>query len=167
VNCQSVSVAALAGLGLMLAAGAASAATATGTLSVEVTIVDECKVQNAPLLNFGAAQGVLDDEVEVATTISIQCTNNTAYNVGLNAGTGTGATVANRLLTSGGGATVTYSLYRDSAHTLVWGETIGTNTVPGTGDGDVQDLDVYGQIPAQTTPAAGVYSDTVTITVTY
>jgi spore coat protein U-like protein len=49
----------------------------------------------------------------------------------------------------------------------VWGTTIGTNTVSATGNGASQSYTVYGQVPAQTTPAAAVYTDTITVTVTY
>jgi spore coat protein U-like protein len=166
VKCNSVSIAALAAVGLILGAGAASAGTATGTLPVQVTIVSVCSVQGAPLLDFGS-QTVLDTAQDGATTIGIQCANTTPYKVRLSAGTGTGATVANRLLTSGAAATVSYSLYRDAARTLVWGETDDTNTVADIGDGSVQSFDVYGRIPAQTTPAPGVYTDSVTVTVAW
>jgi spore coat protein U-like protein len=159
-------VAALGALGFLLGAEAASAATATGDLPVQVTIVAECAVQSAPLLNFGDTVGLLDSAVDGSSTLGIQCTNSTGYIVRLDAGDGTGATIANRLLT-GGGATVGYSLYRDAARTLVWGETDGTNTVAGTGNGAVQTINVYGRIPVQTTPAPGLYTDTVTVTVSY
>ncbi|MGH0282297.1 spore coat protein U domain-containing protein [Sinorhizobium meliloti] len=49
----------------------------------------------------------------------------------------------------------------------MWGVTAGTDVVSGTGNGNVQNLTAYGRAPAQTTPAAGVYSDIVAITVTY
>jgi spore coat protein U-like protein len=165
--CKSVAAAVLGAVGLMLGAEAASAASpATGTLPVQVTIVADCKVQSAPVLNFGDAQGLLDSAVNGSTTLGIQCTNSTGYNVRLDAGSGAGATVANRLMT-GGGATVSYTLYRDAARTQVWGVTDGTNTVAGTGNGAVQTINVYGQIPAQTTPAPGAYTDTVQVTVSY
>jgi spore coat protein U-like protein len=167
VTDQSVSVVALAAVGLILGAGAAVAATDTGNLSVRVRIVDECKVQNAPVLDFGNAQGVLDAAVDASTSIDIQCTNTTPYNVWLDAGAGAGATVADRLLTSGAGATISYSLYQDAARAQVWGVTEGTDTVADTGDGDVQTFTVYGRIPAQTTPAPGLYTDLVMITVDY
>ncbi|MBS0432870.1 MAG: spore coat protein U domain-containing protein, partial [Proteobacteria bacterium] len=51
--------------------------------------------------------------------------------------------------------------------TVVWGNTIGTNTVASTGTGSAQAFTVYGQVPAQTTPPAAVYNDTVNVTVTY
>jgi spore coat protein U-like protein len=167
VTCQSVSVVALAAAGLILGAGAAVAGTDTGNLSVQVRIVDECKVQNDPTLDFGNAQGLLDAPVDATTTIDIQCTDTTPYNVWLDKGGGAGATVADRRLTSGAGATISYSLYQDAAHAQVWGVTEGTDTVADTGDGDVQTFTVHGRIPAQTTPAPGLYTDLVMITVDY
>jgi spore coat protein U-like protein len=90
----------------------------------------------------------------------------TPYNIGLDAGTGSGATVAVRKM-SNGGNTVNYSLYSDSGRSTVWGNTVGTDTVAATGNGTSQSYTVYGRVPAQTTPAAATYTDTITVTVTY
>jgi spore coat protein U-like protein len=49
----------------------------------------------------------------------------------------------------------------------VWGNTVGTDTVAATGSGAAQSYTVYGRITAQTTPAPGTYTDTITVTVTY
>jgi spore coat protein U-like protein len=51
--------------------------------------------------------------------------------------------------------------------TTNWGNTVGTDTVAGTGNGSGQVYTVYGQISAQTTPAPGTYNDTITVTITY
>ena len=48
-----------------------------------------------------------------------------------------------------------------------WGNTVGTDTVSGTGNGNAQTLNVYGQIGSQTTPQPGAYADTVNVTVTF
>jgi spore coat protein U-like protein len=142
-----------------------SALTVTSTFSAQVTLTASCVINSASTLNFGS-QGVLTANVDNTSTLQVQCTNTTPYNIGLDAGTGSGATMAARKMTSGG-ATVTYSLYSDSGRSTVWGNTVGTDTVPGTGNGASQSFTVYGRVPAQTTPASGTYTDTVTITVTY
>ena len=49
----------------------------------------------------------------------------------------------------------------------MWGNTVGTNTIAGTGSGGSQSYTVYGRVPPQTTPAAATYTDTITVTVTY
>ena len=141
------------------------AATATSTFTVQVTLTASCTVNSASNLNFGN-QGVLTAAVNQTSTLGIQCTNTTPFNIGLDAGTGTGATVAVRKMTSGANV-VNYSLYQDSAHATVWGNTVGTNSVAATGNGASQSYTIYGQVPAQTTPAPGTYTDTITVTVTY
>jgi spore coat protein U-like protein len=137
--------------------------TSTST-SASATVVTNCNI-SATNLNFGTV-GLLTANVDTTTTVAVQCTNATPYNVGLNAGTGTGATVASRKMTSGT-KTVTYSLYSNSGRTTVWGNTVGTDTVTGTGSGSNQSLTVYGRVLAQTTPAPATYTDTIVATVTY
>jgi spore coat protein U-like protein len=58
-------------------------------------------------------------------------------------------------------------LYSNAGRTTVWGNTVGTDTVAGTGTGATQSLTVYGRVPVQSTPGAGTYTDTVITTVTY
>ena len=145
--------------------GLALAATATTSFQVQLTIEAQCLINSTSTLSFGT-QGVLSANVDQTSTVQIQCTNTTPYTIGLDAGTGTGATVATRKLT-GGGATINYSLYSDAARTSVWGTTIGSNTVASTGTGASQSFTVYGRIPAQTTPAPATYTETITVTVTY
>jgi len=130
-----------------------------------MTLTSSCVINSASTLNFGST-GVLVAAVNGTSTIQVQCTNTTPYNIGLDAGTGSGATVTTRKMTNGAN-TINYSLYQDSGHATVWGTTIGTNTVSATGNGASQSYTVYGQVPAQTTPAAAVYTDTITVTVTY
>ncbi|RDE07131.1 spore coat U domain-containing protein [Sphingomonas aracearum] len=138
----------------------------TTQFQVTLTIQAECRLTSASDLAFGNT-GVIQAAITSTSNIGVQCTNTTPYNIGLNAGAGTGATVDARRMTSGAGATVTYQLFRDAARTQIWGNTAGTNTLAGTGNGAVQTVQVYGLVPAQTTPAAGSYTDTVQVTVTF
>ncbi|AEG58263.1 spore coat U domain-containing protein [Sinorhizobium meliloti] len=151
---------------MMTLLGPAMGATATGNMTVRITIQAECKIQTSGDLDFGT-RGVIDANVDQTSTIGVQCTSGQTYNVGLSAGAGAGATTSIRKMTGPAAATINYALYRDTARTQLWGVTIGTDTVAGTGNGDVQNLTVYGRVPPQVTPAAGVYTDTVAITVTY
>jgi spore coat protein U-like protein len=137
--------------------------TSTST-SASATVVSSCNV-GATTLNFGS-QGVLNSNVDASSSVTATCTSGTAYNIGLNAGTGPGATVTTRKMTSGG-ATINYSLYGNSARTTNWGTTVGIDTVSGTGSGLGQSYTVYGRVPSQTTPAPATYSDTIVSTVTY
>ena len=155
---------------LLTAAGAALpkaalAGTATTTLGVSLTINAGCNVSSSPVAF--PAQTVLASAVSQSGSISVTCTNTTPYNVGLDKGAGSAASVTNRLMTGPSSATVAYGLYQDSGHATNWGNTIGTDTVTGTGNGNAQTLNVYGQISAQTTPQPGAYADTVNVTVTF
>jgi spore coat protein U-like protein len=132
--------------------------------TVSAALVAGCNV-GATTLNFGST-GSLASAINAASTVTATCTSTTPYNIGLNAGTATGATVTTRKMTSGG-ATINYSLYSDSARTTNWGNTVGTDTVSGTGSGLGQGYTVYGRVPSQTTPAPATYSDTIVSTVTY
>jgi spore coat protein U-like protein len=144
---------------------AALAGTATTTLGVSLTINAGCNVSSSPVAF--PAQTVLASAVNQSGSISVTCTNTTPYNVGLDKGAGSGASVSNRLMTGPSSATVAYGLYQDSGHATNWGNTVGTDTVPGTGNGNAQTLNVYGQIGSQTTPQPGAYADTVNVTVTF
>jgi spore coat protein U-like protein len=158
-------VAALAACFLIGSGNSAYAATATTTMAVQMTINATCLVNSASTLNFGS-QGVLAANVDQTSTIQVTCTNSTPYNIGLNVGTGAGATIATRKMTSGAN-TVNYTLYSNSGRTTLWGNTVGTDTVAATGNGAAQNYTVYGRVPTQTTPAPGSYTDTITVTVTY
>jgi spore coat protein U-like protein len=141
------------------------AATATSTFAVTITLTATCTVSSPNTLAFGT-QGILSANVDAQADFFVTCTTSTPYSVGLNAGTGTGATVAVRKMTSGA-STVNYTIYSDSGRTTVWGNTVSTDTVAGTGTGAAQTLTAFGRVPSQTTPAALSYSDTITVTVTY
>jgi len=151
---------------LLMAVPASQAAPATGSMTVSGTISATCQV-NTSSLAFGTFNPVLNTNLNVNGSVSVSCTNGTTYNVGLNAGSGTGATITNRIMTSGSN-TLTYQIYRDAAQTQNWGNTVGTDTVSGTGNGSAQTITAYGRIVSgQTTAKVGSYTDTVTVTITY
>jgi spore coat protein U-like protein len=141
--------------------------TATATFTVSLTLQASCTIAAAPL-NFGT-QGVIAAAINQTNNLTVDCTNTTPYNVGLDAGTVTGSTVAARLMagTATGNTTTTvgFQLYQDAGRATVWGNTQGTNTVAGTGSGAVQTITVFGQVPVQTTPRPDTYSTVVTATV--
>jgi len=158
--------------GLAIAAGPAAATTTTQTFSVQLQIQAQCVINSTATLNFGSA-GVLGGALgttntDQTTSVSVQCTNTTPYNVGLDAGTTTGGSTTTRLLLNASTSeTIQYKLYTNSGHTTNWGNAVGTDTVSGTGTGSSQSFTIYGRVPPQSTPTPGTYADTVTVTVTY
>jgi spore coat protein U-like protein len=154
----------------VLAAGcllqsAEAATTTTTTFQVSVTLTATCTINSAGALNFGPSVGILNANVDQSSAIQVTCSNSTPYTIGLDAGQGSGATVATRKLT-GGSVTINYTLYSDSSHSVVWGNG-PSDLVSGTGNGTSQSYTVFGRIPTQTTPAPGTYVDTITVTVSY
>jgi spore coat protein U-like protein len=135
----------------------ASAATVTAALTMQMSVQSSCIVAALPL-DFGT-RGVVTRTIGVNTTISVQCTARTPYTLSLDNGLGPGATPSARYM-SNGVSTITYQLFR-ALPDIFW------TSFAATGTGAVRVFNVFGRIPAQTTPAPGVYRDTVTVTVTY
>jgi spore coat protein U-like protein len=106
-------------------------------------------------LNFGLYTGV---QLSATTTISVGCTGGTAYNVGLNAGAGAGASITTRKMTGPGATPLNYQMFRDSGYSANWGNTAGSDTAGGTGNNTIQTLTVYGLIPAGQHVAVGSYA---------
>ena len=97
----------------------------------------------------------LSSQVDATSTITVNCTKNTAYQVGLNAGATSGATIAQRLMANGAN-TMLYNLYTNTTRTNVWGNTSGT-WATGTGVGlataqPIHSLWTGGQRPDNTAP---------------
>ncbi len=155
--------------GLFVTAPAAKAATATTTFAVTLTVLNQCVVTATPLV-FGSL-ALVSGGGQATNTVTVTCTAGTPFTVGLDRGTAPAATIATRLLRGPTPATtssVAYTLYRDSARTLLWGDTVDTQLNGGAATGLPQPFTVYGQIlPNQGTAPAGAYTDTITVTVTY
>jgi spore coat protein U-like protein len=150
-------------LGLSSMPAFATPVTVTSNFGVSATVQATCLISASPMA-FGTYTGSASTS---STTVSVTCTNTTGYNVGLSAGSGNGATVSNRSMTGPGSAALSYGLFQDSANSVNWGNTVGTDTVAGTGNGSAQSITIYGQIPASQYVAPGSYSDTITATITY
>jgi spore coat protein U-like protein len=145
------------------------AATATTTFQVTANVPTQCTIAALDLA-FGAVDP-LGADVDQTTSLTVRCTKNTPYTVGLNGGTTAGATIAQRLMANGAD-TMNYNLFTDALRTAVWGNSaVAPTWVSGTGAGlgTAQVLTVYGRVPTgQTNLAAGSYAETaITVTVTY
>jgi spore coat protein U-like protein len=140
-----------------------STGTVNTTFSVQATVQATCLI-SAGALSFGTYTGL---QLNVASTLTITCTSATTYNVGLNAGTATGATVTTRKMTGPASAKLNYAMFRDSSRTLNWGNTVGTDTLSSTGNGSAQLSSVFGRLAAGQVVLPGAYSDTIIVTITY
>jgi spore coat protein U-like protein len=155
-----VAASALVGLS---ASSADALTTATTTLAVSASVQATCVVATPSALAFGTyvpATGATS-----STTISVTCTNTTGWNIGLDQGAN-GSSVTTRQMKNGS-ATLNYSLTSDAGGSTNWGNTVGTDTVSGTGNGSAQSSTVYGKVPTGQYVTPGSYTDTVNVTVSY
>lgn len=155
---------ALLGLALPMAA---SAGTQSTTMGVSATVTANCTVSATPIA-FGSVNTLSGSNVDGNGTVTVTCTNGSGWAISADAGGGAGATMATRRLTAGAN-TLNYTIHTTAGHGTVWGDgTSSTATIGNTGTGSAQTVTVYGRIfSGQNSVAAGSYSDTVNVTVTY
>ena len=145
----------------------AYAATATGVMTVTATITSTCSVGASNLAFTSATSAAIAaGNVDAIGTVSVNCTTGSPYTIGLDAGTGVGATIASRKM-SAGTLQLSYTVYTSAARTTVWGDGTGAEKVSGIGNGAAQSISAYGRIFAGQVVPAAAYADTVNVTITY
>lgn len=155
----------LAGLGVIVPTTAAYSATASASIAVSVTVLSACAVVANPLA-FLTYNPTSATATAVNTTIVVTCTTGVPFTVGLDHGANS-ASVTTRQMKNGSNA-LNYGLYQDSGHATNWGNTPGTDTPASTtATATPTTMTVYGLIPASQNVPAGVYTDTVQVTVNY
>jgi spore coat protein U-like protein len=124
-------------------------------------------------MDFGSTS-TLSSNIDATATITVQATNTTPYSIGLD--NGVNASGSQRRMQLGATSNyINYGLYIDSARTSPWSTTSSATSctggagtcVTGTGTGSSQTVTIYGRVPTQSVPAAGTFSDSVVITVTF
>lgn len=152
------------------APGGSVESASTAAQLASVAYQNECRVGTVGTLDFGTS-GFLTSSLDAATSVSVTCTNSTPFRIGLDAGTGAGATTGLRKMTrtSAPSSTIDYGLYRDPGRTLTWGNDVaaGSDTANDTGAGTAASFAIYGRVPAQNTPESGDYLDTIVLSVTF
>lgn len=98
------------------------------------------------------------------TSIRLRCSPATTYRITINLGQHGGDILNRRMAGSAGQSFINYQLFTNTTRTQVWDDVVG---VTGQGTGTVQQYPVYGYIPPQQTPTAGLYSDQLVITVVW
>lgn len=152
----------------MGASPASFAATATTTMGVTAVVLSTCVAVATPVV-FGNYSLTA---VDANGLITVTCTPDVlSYNVGLDAGTGSGATTSSRKLTSLTSTdTMSYGLFRDASRTQNWGEAAGDmqpSSAATTSLGAIKTFSVFGRLGGSQTGAIGAYLDTIQVTVNY
>jgi spore coat protein U-like protein len=132
--------------------------------NVSATVAPRCQIGTATDMSFGSIPSNFASNQDQTSIVTMTCTRNTAWQVGLDNGQNSVGTTRRML---GGGRTIVYELYRDSGRMLRWGATFNSDTLIGSGNGSAQPLSVYGRVAPQAAVPAGAYSDKITVTVTF
>lgn len=163
----------LAASGTAFAQSAELGAPKTDSFEVMISIQATCTVVVADDINFGT-QFSTPGPIDQTGNINVWCTRGTEFQLGLDGGT-TNQDVNNRAMTnlpSGGEGAVKipYTLSYDSFDGNNWGNSSGSwfvGTGAGLGGSDAVSVPVYARATLSGQEPAGVYSDTVTATLTY
>ncbi|UCJ18527.1 spore coat U domain-containing protein [Pseudomonas sp. MM211] len=166
-------------LALAISSTANAAGTVTGQLGIQLVITDGCTVGNGG--SAGGTFGNIDFGSVAAITapleaqsvgsggggsFSVTCNNGTDYSVTLDSG---GNPAGGQRNMSNGTDLIAYNLFQDAGRTTPWGDgSNGGDTLDSTGNGEVQEIVVYGQVPPRAAvPSVGTYTDTVQVTVAW
>lgn len=134
---------------------------------VQAVVNSDCRIDSASTMDFGTVFQTLNQNVDSTSTITVTCNGGqgaNGYRVGL--GNGQNVNGQQRRMKGPSSGYINYELYRDAQRSSRWGNDYNTS-LPGVGNGLPQALTVYGRVPPQTAPGAGLYSDTVTVTISY
>jgi spore coat protein U-like protein len=96
----------------------------------------------------------------------------TTVTMGIGPSTVSGTIATRQMRLVAGTDLLTYNLYRDAGRTLVWGNTVGTNTVAqnitlGNNSSGSLTFTIFTRINALQDVRAGTYNDSLTVTVTF
>lgn len=151
-------------------AGSAAAGTATDNLGVTATVSNSCTITGGTLA-FGTYDTISGAEVSGSGSISVACTKGASATItlgqGQNADTGSTDASPLRRMSDGGSNFLKYSLFTDSGHTTVWGNTAGTGKSYTATSSTAAAQTVFGSISSSQDVPAGSYSDSVVATVTF
>ncbi|WP_424770624.1 Csu type fimbrial protein [Pontixanthobacter sp.] len=156
---------------IMMAAGAAVlsaspafAATEDATMPVTANVLDSCTITASPM-SFGTLTTLGSANIDSTSSVAILCTLGATYDVSMDAGANASGAQRQLVNSTDAAQLIPYGVFTDAARATDWN---GTNTQAGVGTGAVQTLTAYGRIPASASSVtAGVYNDSVTVTVTF
>lgn len=134
---------------------------ATGLLVMAPLHAATCNLSVQPL-NFGDYDFQSSQDLEGFGHVIVSCDVSTSFTIALSPGTGTFAARSMQ----NGAHQLFYNLYTDPTQTMVWGDGSGGSTVVGD-SGTQVDRTVYGRVPAGQNPYIGVYSDAITVTLSF
>ncbi|QGU86266.1 Csu type fimbrial protein [Erwinia sorbitola] len=160
------------GIGLLGACllGSQQTGSSAQLITVNMAISKDCTTITAPVVNFGSAP-LVTSFTAVSQSINVICTKGSTYTVGLN--NGQHAVGTQRYMTSSAGGQLAYEIYKGSGTTR-WGSSVAAERMASSAanttstDGLTRTFNYNAQVlTSQATPAAGAYSDMVTVDLSF
>jgi spore coat protein U-like protein len=141
--------------------GLACLLSALGMLAMAPLQAATCSLSVQPL-SFGNYDFQSTQDLASVGHVIVTCDVSSSFTIALSPGAGT---FTARTMQSGVHR-LNYNLYTDPTRTMVWGDGSGGSTVL-NGNGMLVDQTVYGKVPAGQNPYIGIYSDAITVTLTF
>jgi spore coat protein U-like protein len=125
-----------------------------------------CNVSTS-VLSFVAYDFIAISSNDSTSQLRILCDQNIPYAIKLDAGLNAGGDYSRRQMRSAQGNTpLLYNIYLDASYSQVWGDGRGFSTFyQGLSSGTSVILPLFGRIPSRQPVEAGIYTDSVVITV--
>jgi spore coat protein U-like protein len=145
-----------------------SGQSASATLSVSATVLKNCTITTAPVAfgNYDSVTANATAPLDGIGTVTVTCTKGAPAKVGLDVGANAQGTT--RRMGQGATDYLTYELYKDNAHAIIWGNTAGTALdVPAATNQLPRNFSVFGRVAPAQAAAIGNYTDTVVATVNF
>jgi spore coat protein U-like protein len=156
-----------AAISLLVGGGAAFAGSAGATLGVSADVTDNCTIAASPTVSVGSYDA-LHGAVSATGTLTLTCTTGSVAVIALDTGAnGSHATGTTRAMSDGNSDYLSYELYQNSGHTVLWGTNANAATENAATSTTPVDYTVYALVPASQDVPPGSYSDSVTVTVTF
>ncbi len=135
-------------------------------IAAQATVKNGCELVSVDPMDFGEKTPVDGSQLagNARSSVVVRCPVGTNYTVSL--GMGLHSDGSSRRMCNAGNDCVTYGLYQDAGGAAPWDDKSNILAQTST-TGNDQSIPVYGNIPAQSWPAAGEYDDTVVVTLNY
>jgi spore coat protein U-like protein len=150
------------------AAAAARADSVAARMDVTATVIFNCRLI-VPPLSFGSYDPLAanaSQPADASAVVSVTCTRSTpaalSFDFGLHPA---GAT--ERAMKGPGPEALRYQIYRDAAHSQVWGRGGDAMQLLSKGIAQPDQFTVFGRIPPQQETEPGAYSDVLTAAVDF
>ena len=145
-----------------MGASAQAASPAVGSMTVNATVQAGCSLGTGAVLNFGNYDPSLASTANTGATLVVTCTSGATFMLWSTTG------IALRTMVGAIAADVLpYKLYGDSALTTELSIATGAGSIGGTGTGLPVAVPIYGRILAGHVVPAGLYTQSINLTMSY